>query len=279
MIDNVQKRASSESDIDLIVADYFAMLEEELAGRRYVKRRHNEALKALTGHPRGAIEWKHQYISAVMVRLALPWIKGYKPRPVFEDPLVNGVGRYLATRGQTLMEPAVATTTRVLESTGLCIGPAPVPSADDLLETPALARLVRKFDPAARDARNRALGRQGEELVFGYERQRLAAAGREDLARKVEWTSEERGDGAGYDIGSFEADGRERLIEVKTTKGAALTPFFLSENERAFSEERADAFALVRLYRFGDAPGAFELRASLGDRVRLGAAGWRASLS
>jgi hypothetical protein len=69
-----------------------------------------------------------------------------------------------------------------------------------LIETPALARLVRKFDPAARDARNRALGKQGEEMVFAHERQRLVSVGRDDLARQVEWTSQERGDGAGYDI-------------------------------------------------------------------------------
>jgi hypothetical protein len=104
----------------------------------------------------------------------------------------------------------------------------------------------------------------------------LRAAGRTDLARKVRWVSAEDGDGAGYDIRSFDGAGRERLIEVKTTIGHRTTPFFLSENERAFSEERADAFRLVRLYDFARQPRAFELTPPLDKVVQLRAATWRA---
>jgi hypothetical protein len=87
-----------------------------------------------------------------------------------------------------------------------------------------------------------------------------------------------RGDGAGYDIRSFEPDGRERLIEVKTTNGPAKTPFFLSENERAFSDERPDAFWLLRLYSFVETPSAFELRPPLSERLALNPTSYRASL-
>lgn len=110
------------------------------------------------------------------------------------------------------------------------------------------------------------------------ERHELRTAGRDDLAHKVEWTSEVRGDGAGYDIRSFELDGRERLIEVKTTNGPAKTPFFLSENERTFSDERPDAFTLLRLYSFIDKPSAFELRPPLSERLALNPVNYRASL-
>jgi hypothetical protein len=118
----------------------------------------------------------------------------------------------------------------------------------------------------------------GKELVYLHEQQRLRSAERADLARKVEWTSEVRGDGAGYDILSFEQDGSERLIEVKTTNGPAKTPFFLSENERAFSEERTDVFRLLRLYSFVEKPSAFELRPPLSERLALNPASYRASL-
>ena len=111
-----------------------------------------------------------------------------------------------------------------------------------------------------------------------YEQSHLKANGRADLAREVEWTSEERGDGAGYDIRSFALDGSERLIEVKTTNGTAKTPFFLSENERAFSDERPDAFRLLRLYSFAEKPSAFELRPPLSERLALSPANYRASL-
>jgi hypothetical protein len=47
---------------------------------------------------------------------------------------------------------------------------------------------------------NRNLGKQGEELVYIREQHELRAADRDDLARKVQWTSVVRGDGAGYDI-------------------------------------------------------------------------------
>jgi hypothetical protein len=98
------------------------------------------------------------------------------------------------------------------------------------------------------------------------------------LARKVEWTSEVRGDGAGYDIRSFDLNGSERLIEVKTTNGPSKTPFFLSENERADSDDRPDAFRLLRLYRFIEKPSAFELRPPLTERLALNATNYRATL-
>lgn len=92
----------------------------------------------------------------------------------------------------------------------------------------------------------------------------------------MRWVSAEDGDGAGYDIRSFDPAGAERLIEVKTTTGHKQTPFFISENERAFSEERPDAFRLVRLFDFARQPRAFELTPPLDEAVLLKAATWRA---
>ena len=40
-----------------------------------------------------------------------------------------------------------------------------------------------------RDARNRALGRAGEERIFAHERASLLAAGRTDLAERIRWMS------------------------------------------------------------------------------------------
>ena len=140
-----------------------------------------------------------------------------------------------------------------------------------------MQRLVRKFDFAAIDARNRALGRLGEELVVRSEHARLTAAGRADLARKVDWVSDRLGDGAGYDILSFDPRGTERLLEVKTTGGHRTTPFFLSENERALSDERPKDFRLVRLYDARRAPRAFELMPPLSDHVLLKPTHYRAS--
>jgi hypothetical protein len=254
---------------DLIVADYFAMLGEELAGREYVKSHHNEALQKLTGRNRGSIERKHMNMSAVMERLGLPRIKGYAPYANFQGGLLEAVERYLGAQEVPQYPAMIPQSSKLAENNSLWIGPPPQTSPDHNKSTPELERLVRKFDPASRDALNRVLGKMGEQLVFEHEIQRLEAQKRNDLAKKVEWTSQERGDGAGFDIASFEADGRPKLIEVKTTNGSALTPFYLSENERSFSDERPEAFALIRLYDFSEQPKAYELRPPLSTLLAL----------
>lgn len=268
----------TDREVDLIVADYFAMLRNELSGTPYVKAVHNRALQELTGRTSGSIERKHQNISAILVRLGMPWINGYKPLANFQNALIDGIGRFLAHVGEPLAQIEAPKVPRVAEAAELWIGPPPIVRAAEVEDTPALRRLVRQFDPAERDARNRKLGERGEALVFAHERRRLMSEGREDLARKVEWTSKERGDGAGYDIRSFDGSGRERLIEVKTTAGAATTPFFLTENERAFSSERPDAFRLLRLYGCLDRPAAFELRPPLDQCLELSPTNYRAAL-
>ncbi|MEQ9244377.1 MAG: DUF3883 domain-containing protein, partial [Nitratireductor sp.] len=154
-------------------------------------------------------------------------------------------------------------------------GLAPLPAAETAKHS--LERLVRKFDPAARDERNRKLGKLGEERAFHSERLTLTAKGRDDLARRVRWVSEEDGDGAGYDILSFDAQGHERLIEVKTTTGHQTTPFYISQNERSFAEERPDAFRLLRLYDFSREPKAFEIAPPLDTALCLSPIAYRAS--
>lgn len=270
----------SEREIDLIVADYFDMLALELAGKEFVKAHRNAALQAATGRSKGSIEFKHQNISAVLLKLGLPWIIGYKPKANFQRTLVDGVERRLSLDGAAAnLSSSMPTPTLIgfEERPELFIEAAPQLSKVDLEVPEALARLVRKFDPAARDARNRTLGRNGEELVVTHERVRLGRCGRDDLARKVRWVSEEDGDGAGYDIASFDANGRERLIEVKTTVGHMTTPFFLTENERAFSAERPDAFRLMRVYDFVRTPRAFELAPPLDACLLLQPTVYRAS--
>ena len=70
-------------EIDLIVADYFDMLRLELSGQSFVKSHRNEALRRIIGRSHASIEFKHGNISAVMERLGLPSIAGYKRRDNF----------------------------------------------------------------------------------------------------------------------------------------------------------------------------------------------------
>lgn len=266
----------SDEEINLIVADYFAMLQMELAGRAFVKSRHNVALQQLIKRSHASIEFKHGNISAVLERLGLPTINGYKPRENFQGALIDGVGRFLASPDRPLSLVSFSESATD-ESPTLTIVDAPAHATGATPSPQAMERLVRKFDPAARDAHNRALGRRGEERAFHVERLRLAAAGREDLARKVRWVAQEDGDGAGYDIRSYGFDGRERLLEVKTTLGHARTPFYLSSNELALSQERPDAFKLLRVYDFARSARAFELEPPLTQHVALLPTAYRAN--
>lgn len=71
----------STTEVAATVADHFAMLVHELRGEPYSKREHNRVLqRVLKSRSAGAIEFKHQNISAVMWELDLPYIDGYKPR-------------------------------------------------------------------------------------------------------------------------------------------------------------------------------------------------------
>lgn len=103
------------------------------------------------------------------------------------------------------------------------------------------------IDWAAREERNRALGSRGEELVMRYEVKLLKDAGKHDLAEKVKRVSLFNSR-AGYDIRSFEVDGREKLIEVKTTTGPRSAAFFISANEVRASALNPDSYCIYRVY-------------------------------
>ena len=83
----------------------------------------------------------------------------------------------------------------------------------------------------------------------------------------------------GYDVLSFDADGRERLIEVKTTTFGKDTPFFVSRGELALSREAKDQFHLYRLFEFRKEPRMFDLPGQLDQHCFLDPVSFRASFS
>lgn len=297
-------------ELDAIVATYFAMLAAELSGRPYVKAHHTRDLMARTGRSHRSVEFKHMNLSSVLADLGLPTIRGYKRKDNIQGAIFPAVERYLDAHpdawgiglsfsspwnGEGDRETVEGPTPRwpsVHEPARSFVSPwsqpdAPPPAILPLAAPPplgparkprpeGLARIVRKYDPAARDHRNRALGQWGEHHVFHHERAYLIAHDRPDLARKIEWTSQERGDGAGYDIRSFDPAGKERLIEVKATRGGPATDFFLTRTEREVATERPDAWRLYRLHDLAAAPALFQLKPPLEAAVMLKAETWRA---
>lgn len=289
-------------ELDAIVEDYFAMLREELVGRNVVKAHHARALDERIGRGHKSIEFKHMNISAVLAELGMPRIRGYRPKPNYQRAIFPALERYLDRHPETWLlgqdhvakiareasapPPGMASSARPYEPSTeiggdnlqqeIVVEDPPPPGAPRPPRPEGLQRLVRKFDPVARDFRNRTLGKAGEALVVDFERRRLAELERKDLAAKVRWVAQEDGDGAGYDIHSFDRDGNDRLIEVKTTRGGRSTPFFLTRNELALSEERPEHFRLFRLYEVAQAPRLFRLKPPIAEAVTLEPETWRA---
>ena len=76
------------------------------------------------------------------------------------------------------------------------------------------------------------VGRVGEEYVFNAEKDTLMKAGRKDLASKVIWhRNYPENRTPGWDITSFETNGEEKFIEVKSTTGKGITSVILTPNE------------------------------------------------
>ena len=85
----------TDDENDLIVADYFAMLAADLAGRPYIKAEHNRRLRTRLDRSRPSIEFKHRNISAVLKGLGETWLTGYLPAFNVQMSLADAVARWL----------------------------------------------------------------------------------------------------------------------------------------------------------------------------------------
>jgi hypothetical protein len=264
-----------DDELDAIVSDYFAMLSHELTGKPYVKSDHSKRLIKQLGRSHRSVEFKHGNISAVLEFLGLPWIRGYKPRVNFQKAIFPAIERYISSHTEVLV-PVTDTPTTPTLGDQVFVDPPEISETSGNLDK-GLRRLVRKFDPAARDQNNRALGKAGEEFVVRVERARLAAADLSALAHRVRWVAEEDGDGAGYDVLSFDLNGKEQLLEVKTTNGSARTPFFLSRNECSLAAERPGEWRIYRVHLFATERRIFTVAPPLADSLSLRVETWRAS--
>ena len=276
-------------EIEVIVKDYFVMLELEQKGIAFNKTKHRLDLMAIIDRTKGAIERKHMNISAAMDTLGLPYIDGYKPYRHLQHALFKAVvshlkevpGLYDRLKGnsETLKNHTMLSTSEK----AIIFDEAP-PQQETLEQylPKSIESIVNKLEPPAeRDARNKDLGKAGEWLVFEYERHRLQTIGRKDLSESVRWVARDDGDGYGYDIRSFDGKGDEadleRYMEVKTTNGSRKTPFYLTTNELRVSEKWPDAYRVIRLYDFQRQVRAFRLAPPLEKHVSLTPTIFRAS--
>lgn len=257
------------------MADYLAMLYAECRGDTYSKTEHRQLLKQkLQNRSDGSIEYKHQNISAILIKADHVYIRGYKPAWNYQSLLEQVVMSRLEQSGKDIQAVEETLSTRLPEQSSM-------PDLHSLFVSPPEMKVKhrvmekREFRPrhinyAEKEARNHALGQRGEEFVLAVEKARLALLGREDLVEDIEWTSKDKGDGAGYDIRSFEGKTDEELfIEVKTTNSGMYQPFLITQNELLFSETNIEHYALYRLFDFANAAALFSLKGRITDHVQL----------
>ncbi len=271
----------TEDEVNATIVAYFEMLLLEAQQIPYNKSQRNALLRStLKGRSKGSVEMKHQNVSAVLDALDLPFIPGYKPRGNTQFLLRQEVQKFVLANTSIVqrivdaMEEVKEPSAKTFEA--ILVDPPAIEVAIRSENAPR-ARLPRKIDFAARDENNRRLGRAGEQWVIEYEQQRLHREGIAELFARVCWISDRLGDGAGYDIRSFDSADVERFIEVKTTNGSYGSSFIVSRNELDFSKEVGPAFHLYRVFQFREAPRLYMLRGDLSKHVQLEPIDYRAS--
>jgi hypothetical protein len=276
----------SRIEVEATVAAYFNMLDKELHGLEYNKTTYRHDLSSLLNkRSDGAIERKHQNISAVLIKLGFPYIVGYKPLKNYQQLLFKVVSDRLKNSknlvnfvGVQVEQPAV------VPSINDILAALVEPPTHEILEHRNIRNMVQEpsirygVDYLELEAKNRSLGTAGEQFVVHFEQARLIHEGRDDLASKIEHISATQGDGAGFDILSFEKTGDERFIEVKTTAYGPLTPFFVTKNEVIVSRKANNGYYLYRAFDFRRQPKLFTKQGSLDNSFNLDPAQYIASL-
>ena len=272
-------------ECEALVQDYFAMLKLELGGDDFNKAEHRLNLKPmLNGRNDGAIEYKHQNVSAILLEMGQPYIQGYKPAFNYQSQLKQVVIAHLAGNQNELdyiLDSALVET--IEDMSGIeweYVIDLEIPEKLATIQEPQRKYLARKTNYSERESRNRKLGERGEAFVVEYERYRLNRCSRPDLASEVEWSSSEHGDGLGYDVRSFDIErDRELFIEVKTTNSGKYQPFFISDNELEFSKEKPEQYSLYRVFDFKNRARIYQLRGAVDQHVYLQPKNYRASFS
>ncbi|MGZ8869186.1 MAG: hypothetical protein ACXW2P_12660 [Thermoanaerobaculia bacterium] len=127
----------SRAEVDATVAAYLDMLDHEVRGAPFNKSEVRRRLLAtLNARSEGAIERKHQNISAILIELGLPPVRGYKPLSNYQRLL------YDVVRERLLHAPGLLAAIRARAEQPIIEPPT---SVDDLL-----GRLVEPPDASER---------------------------------------------------------------------------------------------------------------------------------
>lgn len=249
---------SPERRNEVLVQNYFIMLDAELQGELYSKADHrNRILKELGEKDTARIDQEHCWISAILAETGLPFPDQFPPQPGFDDALEKAVHVFIEANPELVealwidaLPPPASIPVELDDSRAHWVA-APESSGFRPSGRPAWhPATVNEIDYRVREAHNRNLAMAGERFVLAFERARLREAGKKDLLDRVAWQSQTFGDSFGYDILSLEDDGGERKICVKTTNYGARFPFQLTDRELERARANPEHFYLYRVFNF-----------------------------
>jgi hypothetical protein len=208
----------TREEVELIVSEYFEMLSKEQSDISFNKSEvRRKILPLLKNRSDGSIEFKNRNISAVLAKIGQPYIRGYVPAYNYQKQLLEDVVfSYIrqkpeAEKAFKLFAESAATPRALVFEQML----EQMPKMESFLHEPELVyRSPVKVNYLELEQTNQIIGQTGESIALEYERWRLMQAGKESLADKIEWVSQTKGDGLGYDIHSRNTNGTDRYIEV-----------------------------------------------------------------
>jgi hypothetical protein len=135
-------------------------------------------------------------------------------------------------------------------------------------------KAASKRDYSREAESNEAVGRAGEEFVIAYEKHKLRS--HPDLAKQIRWVAESD-DSAGFDVLSYDPDGSEIYIEVKSTTGKWDSEFYMSINELTIAGKLGDSYQIYRVFDLGSSPKICKIAAPISDAVDLEAVTYKAT--
>lgn len=274
--------AWSKLEVDLLVADYMNMLAAELQGLTYSKTTHRKALQQLlSNRSDGSIEFKHQNLSAVLIKHGLLYISGYKPRWNYQHLLEEVLLEHLNANTQQPVEALFndfVTQPLILPDQKIDFNrwkETPPKSQFNYSAEPLAEYRVMKTNYLELEQRNMVIGERGELLALNYEKWRLQTAGFPELADQVRWISKEEGDGAGFDILSKTMKGKDMYIEVKSTTLGKETPIFFSKRENDYAERKREDYHLYRVFNLKQSPKMFSKSGCFKDFCKMEATSFK----
>jgi hypothetical protein len=255
----------SLDECEITVDAYFRCVALQIEGKPFTKSHiYKQVARQLNHRTAKAVEYKFQNIEKVLQEEDLPRL-GMSTKGNYQTLLRPVVLDYLQEHAE-IVSGAPRTIPAIKSWNAVLVEPPKgreKPPSDGWVAPNVRGQFARK------DAENKRLGRLGEEWILKLEKQRLISAGRADLAQKVVWVADVEGDGAGYDIRSFEDGGHDIFIEVKTTNAGKKTDFLITLNELRTSDRIGKAFKLYRVFDFARDPMLYLLEGPLSGKLLL----------